>query len=256
VVIRIGTSGWSYDHWHPELYPPGLPPGDRLACYASVFPTAELNSSFYRWPRPAAFRSWQGRLPEGFQLSVKAPRGLTHACKLYAPEAWLQRIVAGWHELGDKRAVLLVQLPPALPRDDARLAYFLRLVPGWMRVAVEFRHPSWHCEEIFALLEAHRAAYCVMSGANLPCVLRATTDFVYVRMHGPDPQHLYAGSYPGPDLRWWADRIREWRLAGRGVFAYFNNDGNANAVRNARTLRALLATDHVSHPATSPAGSS
>ena len=88
---------------------------------------------------------------------------------------------AGWHELGDKRAVLLVQLPPSLPRDDTRLAYFLGLVPGWVRVAVEFRHPSWHCEEIFALLEEHRAAYCVMSGADLPCVLRATTDFVYLR---------------------------------------------------------------------------
>ena len=231
----------------------GLPPSDRLACYASVFPTAELNSSFYRWPRPAAFRSWQGRLPEGFRLSVKAPRGLTHARKLYAPEAWLQRIVAGWHELGDKRAVLLVQLPPSQPRDDARLAYFLRLVPGWMRVAVEFRHPSWHCEDIFALLEAHRAAYCVMSGADLPCVLRATADFVYVRMHGPDHHHLYAGSYPDADLRWWADRIREWSLAGHDVFAYFNNDGNANAVRNARTLQALLGPDGASHPATSRA---
>ena len=140
MVIRIGTSGWSYDHWHPELYPPGLPVGDRLARYAAAFPTAELNSSFYRWPRPAAFGSWRDRLPEGFRLSVKAPRGLTHARKLYAPEAWLQRIAAGWHELGDKRAVLLVQLPPSLPRDDARLAYFLGLVPGWMRVAVEFRH--------------------------------------------------------------------------------------------------------------------
>ena len=52
--------------------------------------------------------------------------------------------------------------------DDARLAYFLRLVPGWMRVAVEFRHSSWRCEEIFALLEEHRAAFCVMSVANLP----------------------------------------------------------------------------------------
>ena len=69
---------------------------------------------------------------------------------------------------------------------------------------MEFRHPSWHCEEIFALLAAHRAAYCVMSGASLPCVLRATTDFVYARMHGPDPGHLYAGSYPDADLRWWA----------------------------------------------------
>jgi hypothetical protein len=116
---------------------------------------------------------WQlrDRLPEGFRLSVKAPRGLTHARKLYAPEAWLQRIAAGWHELDDKRAVLLVQLPPSQPRDDTRLAYFLRLVPGWVRVAVEFRHRSWHGEEIFALLEEHRAAYCVMSGANLPCTL-------------------------------------------------------------------------------------
>ena len=161
---------------------------------------------------------------------------------------------AGWHELGGKRAVLLVQLPPSQPRDDARLAYFLRLVPGWIPVAVEFRHPSWHCEEIFALLDEHRAAYCVMSGANLPCVLRATTDFVYLRMHGPDHHHLYAGSYPDADLAWWADRIREWDRAGRDVFAYFNNDGNANAVRNARTLRALLGSGRVSHPAT-PAAS-
>ena len=256
MVIRIGTSGWSYDHWHPELYPPGLPVRDRLARYAAAFPTAELNSSFYRWPRPAAFCGWRDRLPDGFRLSVKAPRGLTHARKLYAPETWLQRIAAGWHELGDKRAVLLIQLPPPQPRDDARLAYFLRLVPGWIRVAVEFRNRSWHCAEIFTLLEEHRAAYCVMSGANLPCVLRATTDFAYVRMHGPDHHHLYAGSYSDADLTWWADRIREWSRAGRDVFVYFNNDGHANAVRNARALQALLVSHGVSYPATSLAGSS
>ncbi len=70
--------------------------------------------------------------------------------------------------------MLLVQLAPAHERDDARLEYFLKLVPDWIRVAVEFRHPSWHCEEVFALLAAHGAAYCVMSGANLPCILRVT----------------------------------------------------------------------------------
>ncbi len=240
MAVRIGTSGWSYDHWHPELYRPGLPARDRLARYAAVFTTAELNSSFYRWPRPAAFGSWRNRLPDGFQLSVKAPRGLTHARKLYAPEPWLPRIETGWHELGDKRAVLLVQLPPAQARDDARLAYFLRLVPGWVRLAIEFRHPSWHCEEIFALLEEHQAAYCVMSGADLPCLLRVTAGFAYLRLHGPDHHHLYAGSYSDADLRWWADRIREWSTDGRDVFVYFNNDGDANAVRNALTLRALL----------------
>jgi uncharacterized protein YecE (DUF72 family) len=43
VVVRIGTCRWSDDHWQPELYAPG-----RLARYAAGFPTAELNSSFYR----------------------------------------------------------------------------------------------------------------------------------------------------------------------------------------------------------------
>jgi uncharacterized protein YecE (DUF72 family) len=243
VTSWIGTSGWSYDHWTPELYPPGLPVRDRLGRYTQEFTTAELNSSFYRWPAPAAFASWRRRLPEDFRLSVKAPRGLTHGRKLYGPETWLERIGAGWHELDGRRAVLLVQLGPAQARDDARLGYFLAQVPGWLRVAVEFRHPSWHCEEVFALLAAHQAAYCVMSGAGLPCVLRATTDFVYLRLHGPDHDHRYAGSYSEADLRWWADRIREWELAGREVFAYFNNDGAANAVRNARTLRSLLRGD-------------
>jgi uncharacterized protein YecE (DUF72 family) len=204
------------------------------------FHTVELNSSFYRWPRAAAFRSWRRRLPGAFQFSVKAPRGLTHAKRLYAPEAWVQRIAASWHELGDKRAVLLVQLAPDQARDDARLEYFLGLLPPWIRTAVELRHPSWVDEQVFALLERHGAAYCVMSGAHLPCELRATAPFVYVRLHGPDPDHLYGGSYSAADLAWWAGRVREWEAAGKDVFVYFNNDGDGNAVRNALALRQLL----------------
>jgi uncharacterized protein YecE (DUF72 family) len=240
VTVYVGTSGWSYDHWEPELYPPGLPPRDRLARYTARFRTVELNSSFYRWPRPAAFASWRRRLPPGFLLSVKAPRGLTHGRQLYGPEPWIERLRDGWHELGDRRAVLLVQLPPGQPRDDARLEYFLRLIPPWLRLAVEFRHPSWHHDDVLALLEAHGAAYCVMSGAGLPCLLRVTAGFAYARLHGPDHQHLYAGSYSDADLRWWADRCREWADTGRDVFVYFNNDGAANAVRNARALAALV----------------
>ncbi|MGY1700406.1 DUF72 domain-containing protein [Geodermatophilus sp. SYSU D00766] len=239
MAVHVGTSGWSYDHWDGVLYPPGTPPRDRLAHYVRRFGTVELNASFYRWPRTATFASWRRRLPEGFQLSVKAPRGLTHAKRLYAPEVWVERMTAAWHELGPRRAVLLVQLHPAAARDDARLDFFLSLLPEWVRVAVEFRHPSWHDDAVFALLERHGAAYCVMSGAGLPCVLRATAPFVYVRLHGPDPGHLYAGSYADADLHWWADRVGEWTAQGRDVYAYFNNDGHGHAVRNAETLRAL-----------------
>jgi uncharacterized protein YecE (DUF72 family) len=79
-----------------------------------------------------------------------------------------------------------------------------------------------------------------MSGAHLPCVLRATARVVCVRLHGPDPHHLCAGSFPDADLRWWADRVREWQSMERNVFVYFNNDGEGNAVRNAVTLKQLI----------------
>ena len=186
--LHIGTSGWSYDHWQDVLYSPGLPARERLARYTAAFDTVELNASFYRWPRDTTFAGWRRRLPDGFQLSVKAPRGLTHGRRLYGPDPWLDRISRCWHELGERRGVLL----------------FRRAV-----------------------------AYTVMSGAGLPCVLRATAARVYVRLHGPDHTHLYAGSYSDADLRWWADRIAEWRGGGHEVYAYFNTDGGGHAVRNA-----------------------
>jgi uncharacterized protein YecE (DUF72 family) len=240
VNVRVGTSGWSYPHWDGVLYPPGSAPASRLGIYTGRFDTVELNASFYRWPANRTFANWQSRLPAGFQLSVKAPRGLTHGKRLYAPEAWVQRISSCWHELGSRRGVLLVQLAPGHARDDARLEYFLAQLPDWLPVAVEFRHPSWHCEAVFTLLERYRAAYCVMSGAQLPCVLRATAEFVYVRMHGPDQHHLYGGCYSEAELGWWCERIREWESGGRNVYVYFNNDGAGHAVRNADRLGRML----------------
>ncbi len=240
MVTHIGTSGWSYPHWDGVLYEPGTSAAARLGVYAHRFSTVELNASFYRWPREQSFATWRHRLPDGFELSVKAPRGLTHGRRLHSPEVWAQRIDSAMRALGERRGVLLVQLHPAHERDDARLDYFLASLPRWLKVAVEFRHPTWHAEGVFDLLERHNAAYTVISGARLPCVLRATAPFVYVRLHGPDHDHLYAGSYSEADLTWWADRIREWESGGREVYAYFNNDGHGNAVRNALRLQSLL----------------
>ena len=136
--------------------------------------------------------------------------------------------------------MLLVQLHPEQQRDDERLGHFLGLMPDPVRVAVELRHPSWDDPAVYALLERHNAAYVVMSGAGLPCVLRATTDAVYVRMHGPDSESLYTGSYSDDELRWWADRIAGWDAHGRDVLVYFNNDAHGYAVQNALTLGAML----------------
>jgi uncharacterized protein YecE (DUF72 family) len=240
MAIHIGTSGWSYDHWVDVLYPRKASSLERLDAYAREFRTVEVNNTFYRWPKEEVFTTWHDRLPKGFLASAKASRGLTQFRKRNDPQPWLDRMEAGMGRLREKRGVLLFQLPPHFGCNIDRLDNFLGMVPKGQRVAVEFRHPTWDVEETFTVLARHKAAYCVMSGANLPCVLRATTDFVYVRFHGPDRQHLYAGSYPENDLRWWADRIGEWRSQGLDVFGYFNNDGYGHAVRNARQLRELV----------------
>ncbi|WP_094289102.1 DUF72 domain-containing protein [Mycobacterium lehmannii] len=241
MVIRIGTSGWSYDHWKDVLYPAGLPTANRLARYVEEFDTVELNASFYRWPKDSAFAGWRQRLPDGFTMSVKAQRGLTHYRRLREPEPWVERFDRCWELLGDRSEALLVQLHPELERDDARLEHFLKLMPDHIPVAMELRHPSWDDPAVYALLERHRAAYVVMSGAGLRCVPRATSELVYVRMHGPDQDSMYAGSYPDDALGHWADRISGWESEGRRTLVYFNNDLGGHAVWNAQTLKAMLA---------------
>lgn len=240
MAVLIGASGWSYNHWVGVLYPKSASSLERLDAYARCFRTVEVNNTFYRWPKDEVFSTWRERAPEGFVFSAKASRGLTQFRKLNNPESWLERMEAGLSRLGEKRGVTLYQLPPHFPRNLPRLDRFLSLVPSGHRLAVEFRHPTWNVEETFAVLERHGAAYCIMSGANLPCVLRATADFVFVRLHGPDPSHMYAGSYSEDDLRWWTDRISEWRSQRRDVYAYFNNDGHGHAVRNAVRLREMV----------------
>jgi len=239
-MARIGTSGWSYEHWEEAIYH-GVATGRRLEVYAQEFDTVELNASFYHWPPDARFRAWRDQLPEGFEVSVKAPRGLSHSRRLRDPAEWISRIERGLRALDGRRGPLIVQLPPTMERDDERLDGFLQALPHWTRPAVEFRHASWNDEEVFAILERHGAAYCIMSGAGLPTVLRVTTGLVYARLHGPDQKQLYRGSYSDDELREWARRIRGWEAAGHDVYMYFDNDEVGHAVRNARTLIGMLA---------------
>jgi uncharacterized protein YecE (DUF72 family) len=237
----IGCSGWSYDHWVGVLYPEGLPKARWREAYTRSFDTVELNAGFYRWPGTRQFRRWGETLPDGFRMAVKASRWITHARRLRDPEgAWATRLHEAWSALGPHAGPVLLQLPPDLERDDARLGEFLGSVDDAVPLAVELRHPSWHVEPVYELLEQHAAAYVVMSGARLPCVLRATAPFVFVRLHGPSPDDLYAGSYSEADLAWWAERVGEWVAQGRETWVYFNNDGAGHAVRNARRLRELV----------------
>src|SRR5688572_22214083 len=145
MAYHVGTSGWSYDHWQGILYPHNTPVKDRLRYYLERYDTLEINATFYRWPRDVVFSNWRQRLPERFLMTVKASRGLSHRAKLWSPERWLEITERSLRCLGEKLGLLLIQLPPNFGYDCERLRYFLEKKPCWIRTAMEFRHPSWHC---------------------------------------------------------------------------------------------------------------
>jgi uncharacterized protein YecE (DUF72 family) len=76
--VFIGTSGWTYDGWRGPFYAKDLPKKNWLAWYATQFPTAEINGSFYRTPPLEAVRTWRDQTPKDFMFAWKASKFITH----------------------------------------------------------------------------------------------------------------------------------------------------------------------------------
>jgi uncharacterized protein YecE (DUF72 family) len=240
IDLRIGTSGWHYQHWRENFYPPGEAPS--LARYAERFDSVEINNSFYRLPSAETFAAWRDATPHGFLFAVKASRFITHMKKLSDPEGSFEKFFAAVVNLGPKLGPILFQLPPRWRCNALRLAEFLdTIAPKRLRCAFEFRNETWFSPEIEALLARHNAAFCIYDIARRRSPLSATANFVYLRLHGPEAA-AYAGSYSDAELSKWAERIENWLAEGRDVFCYFDNDQKAYAAHDALRLRAMLAS--------------
>ncbi len=239
---HVGCSGWSYDDWRGRLYPADLPRSGWFREYTRHFDSVELNSTFYRLPAETTVDRWCEQAPDGFRYAVKVGQFGTHRKKLKDPTQWLARHLERVEHLGGALGPQLVQLPPRWRRDVGRLEEFLAATPRHLRWAVELRDPSWCDDEVYAVLERHGAALCwhdLLPG--LPWL--RTTDWTYVRLHGPDAvRRPYHGRYGRSALTGLARRLEERLAVGEDVYAYFNNDQQAAAVRDAALLRDLLGT--------------
>jgi uncharacterized protein YecE (DUF72 family) len=241
--VRVGLSGWNYAHWRNGVfYPPRLPASRWLEFYAERFDTVEVNSTFYRLPRPDAVARWLEQTPEGFLFAVKTSRYLTHIKRLRDLGPGLERFLERIEPLlrSPKLGPLLWQLPPTFRRDDERLTDALGRLPRGLRHCFEFRDPSWFVEETYALLREHGVALAIgdRPQVNAFQTHELTADWTYVRFHAGTRGRR--GNYSESELRAWAGRLREWSER-RDVFAYFNNDWEGFAPRNAARLRQLLA---------------
>jgi uncharacterized protein YecE (DUF72 family) len=238
-AIRIGCSGWNYKSWKEEFYE-GKPARLWLQYYAQHFDTVEVNTTFYRLPLQTSVAAWVEQTPPGFLFSVKASRYLTHIKRLTDLDGGIARYYGRIEPLvrSSKLGPVLWQLPATFKRDDDRLASALAAFPPG-RHCFEFRHPSWFAEPVYELLRTHGAALVI---GDRPEVREFqahvfTTDWTFVRFHYGSRGRR--GNYSEAELEEWARHFKQWSRDVE-ILAYFNNDWEVFAVRNALWLKKRL----------------
>ncbi len=235
--LNIGCSGWYYWAWRNCFYPPGSPSKEWFRHYASQFETVELNAPFYSWPTLAIVKSWL-RQAEGqnFVYSVKVCEIITHTRRFANTAQLVQDFGFIADLLGSRMGCFLYQLPPSFRYSPALLRDIVgQLEPG-RRNVVEFRHRSWWNETVYRAFREAGIIFCSCSGPNLPDELVKTTDEIYIRFHGTT--RWYRHDYSQEELVRWSTRIRE--SGAKRVWAYFNNDYDCCAPKNAHELLNLL----------------
>jgi len=240
-TYHIGCSGYHYRHWRGVFYPDKLPMRRWFEFYSQHFRTLELNVTFYRFPQLSFLSTWYAQSPAGFQFAVKAPQLITHYKQFHG----VSQLLGDFYDitsrgLQEKLGPILFQLPPRMAYDAERLTRILDcLDPAFVNV-LEFRHPSWWREEVYAELRQRRVVFCGQSHPLLPDAVVATAPTLYYRLHGvPD---LYASPYPLNFLQQTATAI----TAAPGVeqaYVYFNNDIGGSAIGNAQEMRRLMGAD-------------
>jgi uncharacterized protein YecE (DUF72 family) len=253
-MIRLGTSGFSYDDWVGSFYPPELPKRDWLAYYAREFDTVELNVTYYRIPEARTVAGWIERAPPGFLFAVKAFGGLTHERKDPDFAAFVEAIEP-LREAG-KLGCILAQFPYSFAPNPGNWAYLQRLREGLddHRVVVEFRQQGWVQPSTFERLRVLDLGFCCVDEPKLeglmPPEARATASVAYVRFHGRNARkwweheqawERYDYTYPEAELKEWIPRLSALEREAEVVLVYANNHYRGQSVDTLRALRAMLA---------------
>jgi uncharacterized protein YecE (DUF72 family) len=229
----IGTSGYNYPEWKGSFYPEKLPAAKMLPFYAQAFSTVEINYTFYRVPNQKTLAAWDRDTPEGFRLTLKAPKRITHIARLRDCAELLDYFLRTAATLGPKLGAILFQLPPYFRKDLAVLDAFLALITPGCCAAFEFRHASWMDAEVFARLRARNLALCIADSETFHTPIEITASYGYFRLRDE--------GYTPEDLRRWAGVIQASTTACTDVYVYFKHEEAGKGPQFARLLGEALA---------------
>nr|MBN2277944.1 DUF72 domain-containing protein [candidate division Zixibacteria bacterium] len=251
--IKIGTSGYSFDDWKGEFYPPDIKKGKMLDFYVRHFNTVEINSTYYRIPHPAVMANIEKKTPANFEFIIKTPDTLTHR------RQDIEKAIPAFNDSirpiaeAGKLKGLLAQFPFSFKYSPDNLAYITdcreRLKP--YSLFVEFRHDSWVNRVMYDTFKAGEIGYVAVDEPQLKGMLKQdlfnTTDTAYIRLHGRNAEKWWTGGPLRYDYNYSPEELREWKekiskLEGKAgkVFIFFNNCHLGQAVKNAREMIQLF----------------
>jgi len=236
--IHIGTSGWHYHHWKRSFYPEELSASNYLNFYQERFSTVEVNNTFYKMPEKKTLKEWKDTIKKDFVFSVKASRYITHMKKLKDSEEPVSNFLNKVSVFKENLGPILFQLPPKWKINPDRLKNFLESLPDEHRYVFEFRNSTWFDEKIYDLLTKYRAAFCIYDLDQRLSPKKITSDFIYIRLHGPDG--AYKGQYDTQDLAGWAGAFSTWKTDVKEIFCYFDNDQAGYAAQDALRLQKMI----------------
>jgi uncharacterized protein YecE (DUF72 family) len=236
-AVNVGCSGWFYWHWRGVFYPDDMPTKEWFSHYSSKFKTVELNAPFYSWPTLANVEQWKRQAGRRkFIYTVKACELITHVKQFAGTKELVRDFSYIADLLGPRMGCFLFQTPPKYHYTPARLKAIIAQLDPSRRNVVEFRHASWWNENVYSAFRKAGIIFCTCSGPKLPDGLIVTADDIYIRFHGREKWYTY--DYSRKELQEWAEKIQA--SGARRIWAYFNNDQNGYAIKNARTLMNLL----------------
>jgi uncharacterized protein YecE (DUF72 family) len=184
--LRLGTSGFSYVPWKGVFYPEKIKNDAMLKFYAGIFNAVEINNTFYRLPSESMLSKWSGEVPTSFRFCLKMSQRVTHHAKLVETQELTDRFFSARVVLGETAGPSLIQLPPYLKKDVARLQAFLTTVPNGQPLVFEFGSQTWMDDEVYAVLRERGASVCLVDDEKRPFQWVQTAPFGYVRLRQVD----------------------------------------------------------------------
>ncbi len=262
-MIKIGTSGFSFQDWKGAIYPEGIKDKEMLPFYEKElgFKAVEVNFTYYALPSQKSFTSMSKKTSKEFEFVVKAFKGLTH--EIRDPETGLminnQEIFNQFRysltpliEEG-KLACVLAQFPYGFFPNKENFDYLERFRMEMVQIPLvfEFRNQTWLREGTFQFLERNRIGFCIVDEPKLPKLMpylpKATSEIGYFRFHGRNIRWFnvptsvrYDYLYSEGELKEFIPDIKDISKKTAKTLLFFNNCHAGSAAKNAAQMAKLL----------------